>query len=59
LNNLIGISGVVRSSADNSGLQGAVISVREVKHNITTSKDGEYWRLLLPGQYELQASAPG
>lgn len=37
----------------------ADIVVKGINHNITTSNRGEYWRLLLPGKYEMFASAFG
>ncbi len=40
-------------------IQEAVISVSGLAHNVTTSHFGDYWRLLVPGSYELTASANG
>ncbi len=40
-------------------IQEAVISVAGLAHNVTTSHFGDYWRLLVPGSYELTASANG
>lgn len=40
-------------------LKGARISVGDRKHDIKTSDDGDYWRLLVPGTYDLEAHAKG
>lgn len=37
----------------------ADVVVRGIDHNITTSNRGEFWRLLLPGNYSMFASAFG
>ncbi len=41
------------------GLPDATISVSGTDHNITTCMFGDYYRLLLPGRYDITASSPG
>eukprot|EP00794_Sanderia_malayensis_P007497 gene7497-8328_t len=53
-----GVKGFV---TDQSGqaIDGAKISVEGRGHPVQTGKDGDYWRILLPGQYEISAAKPG
>lgn len=54
-----GIKGVVRDKDTNQGIPEAVIVVDGVNHDIRTAVDGDYWRLLNPGEYEVTAKAEG
>ncbi|XP_066502656.1 carboxypeptidase D, b isoform X2 [Hoplias malabaricus] len=54
----IGIKGYVMNSAG-MGLPDSYISVAGIDHNITTLSFGDYYRLLLPGTYNITASFPG
>ncbi|CAH0548742.1 unnamed protein product [Brassicogethes aeneus] len=53
-----GVKGLVTDTKGEPVLDADVV-VTGINHNITTSNRGEYWRLLLPGQYEMYASAFG
>ncbi|XP_040887229.1 carboxypeptidase Z-like [Toxotes jaculatrix] len=53
-----GIKGIVTDEEGN-GIKGARISVRGIRHDITTAENGEYWRLLHPGIHIVTVSAPG
>ncbi len=54
-----GSKGVVIDSKDGSGIPNATITVDTIDHSITSNVAGDYWRLLVPGQYHLTASAQG
>ncbi|MGH0146219.1 UNVERIFIED_CONTAM: hypothetical protein FKN15_007806 [Acipenser sinensis] len=54
-----GIKGVVRDKDTNAGIADAIIAVDEINHDIRTAFDGDYWRLLNPGEYEVTAKAEG
>ncbi|KZC10088.1 Carboxypeptidase D [Dufourea novaeangliae] len=53
-----GIHGIVRSSIGNV-VPHAKISVDGIKHHIYAAEGGDYWRLLVPGKYNVTASAVG
>jgi carboxypeptidase D len=53
-----GIKGFVRSTIS-SPIKRASIRVNNINHVTYTSKDGDYFRLLLPGKYNVTASAVG
>ncbi|XP_007442689.1 probable carboxypeptidase X1 [Python bivittatus] len=54
-----GIKGVVRDKDTEQGIADAIISVDGINHDIRTAFDGDYWRLLNPGEYEVTAAAEG
>ncbi|XP_042604190.1 carboxypeptidase D, b isoform X2 [Cyprinus carpio] len=54
----IGVRGFVMTRSG-FGLPDATISVSGADHNITTWMFGDYYRLLLPGTYDITASSPG
>ncbi|XP_051285096.1 carboxypeptidase Z isoform X1 [Dicentrarchus labrax] len=53
-----GIKGIVKDEEGNA-IKGARISVRGIRHDVTTAENGDYWRLLTPGIHIVTASAPG
>ena len=53
----IGVKGIVQSSKGKR-ISGAEIRVTDNRKRVTTSTRGEYWRLLPPGKYQMQAVLP-
>jgi len=67
-----GVKGIVRDSLNGHGIPNAQIKVRNVTqindtharndiidHDIASVHDGDYWRILTPGEYEVTAIAEG
>lgn len=53
-----GVKGLVKNEKGDAILDADVV-VTSIDHNVTTSNKGEYWRLLLPGTYQMYAVAYG
>ena len=54
----LGIRGFVKDSQGNP-LPGAIIKLVGTGHTVKSVDDGDFWRLIAPGDYTLQVSAPG
>merc|ERR1719278_55783 len=67
-----GVKGVVKDFDTRKGIANAIIHVKnitrvaksfrrsdDIDHDITSVHDGDYWRLLTPGEYEIIAVADG
>ncbi|CAL8351183.1 unnamed protein product [Lota lota] len=55
----IGVRGYVTEANNGAALPDVSIVVAGINHNLTTGRYGEYYRLLVPGQYNISAIAPG
>ncbi|XP_023286145.1 probable carboxypeptidase X1 [Seriola lalandi dorsalis] len=54
-----GIKGVVRDKLTKQGIADAIIKVEDHNHDIRSAADGDYWRLLNPGEYKVVVWAVG
>ncbi|KAL3968556.1 G2/M phase-specific E3 ubiquitin-protein ligase [Sarotherodon galilaeus] len=54
-----GIKGVVRDKLTKKGIADAIIKVEDHDHDIRSAADGDYWRLLNPGEYKVIVWAVG
>uniref|UniRef100_A0A8C5H4J4 Peptidase M14 domain-containing protein n=1 Tax=Gouania willdenowi TaxID=441366 RepID=A0A8C5H4J4_GOUWI len=55
----IGVRGYVKDAVSGGALSDVSIVVAGINHNLTTGKYGDYYRLLLPGTYNITAVARG
>uniref|UniRef100_A0A0N8E8A2 Carboxypeptidase D n=1 Tax=Daphnia magna TaxID=35525 RepID=A0A0N8E8A2_9CRUS len=55
----LGVKGLVTDQQTNEAIPRARVTVVGVEYDVKTTNNGEYWRLLLPGNYSLQVSAFG
>ncbi|XP_017271167.1 probable carboxypeptidase X1 [Kryptolebias marmoratus] len=54
-----GIKGVIRDKLTKQGIANAIIKVEDHDHDIRSAADGDYWRLLNPGEYKIVVWAEG
>lgn len=54
-----GVKGDVIDASTGQPVQNAIVKVRGNKKAVKTSRDGEFWRLLVPGNHVIFASANG
>ncbi|XP_028250869.1 probable carboxypeptidase X1 [Parambassis ranga] len=54
-----GIKGVIRDKVTKKGIADAIIKVEDHDHDIRSAADGDYWRLLNPGEYKVVVWALG
>ena len=52
----MGVKGVVKDEAGYP-IYLASVQVQGIDHNVTTTEQGEFWRLLVPGTYTITVSA--
>lgn len=55
----MGIKGFVRDSLIGTGISEALIQVEGILHPVRSVQSGAYWRLLLPGLYNVTVTAAG
>lgn len=55
----MGVRGYVTEAISGAALTNVNIVVAGIRHNLTTGNFGDYYRLLLPGTYNITAMAPG
>lgn len=53
----IGARGYVKDALSGAALNDVSIVVAGIRHNLTTGEYGDYYRLLLPGTYNITAVA--
>lgn len=55
----IGVKGFIKDAESGTGISNATVHVEGINHNVTSYLFGDYWRLLVPGKYNIVVSAPG
>lgn len=54
-----GVKGFVVAEHSGLPLRNAIIHVHNIDHDIQSAADGDYWRLLVPGKYQITVAADG
>ncbi|KAI5097763.1 putative carboxypeptidase X1 isoform X1 [Silurus meridionalis] len=54
-----GVRGVIKDKDTKAGIADAIIKVDDIDHHIRSASDGDYWRLLNPGDYKVTVMAEG
>lgn len=54
-----GIRGFVFDAETMRGIPGATVNVNGRDHSVKCARDGDFWRILLPGTYKISATADG
>ena len=54
-----GLRGFVFDLQTKAPVSGAVIHVHGINHNVTTYRDGDFFRLLSPGKYDITVERLG
>ncbi len=55
----MGIKGFIRDGLTRTGISNALVQVQGILHPIRSVNSGAYWRLLLPGLYNVTITASG
>ncbi|UJR15430.1 hypothetical protein I4U23_002374 [Adineta vaga] len=54
-----GVKGFIRDTLTRTGISGALIQIQGILHPVRSVTSGAYWRLLLPGSYNITVTASG
>lgn len=55
----MGVKGLIRNRESMAPIQQATVSIEGINHDVKSTTSGEYWRLLLPGVYNITVTASG
>ncbi|XP_053507561.1 probable carboxypeptidase X1 isoform X7 [Ictalurus furcatus] len=54
-----GIKGIIKDKDTKAGISDAIVKVDDIDHHIRSASEGDYWRLLNPGDYTVTVLAEG
>lgn len=53
---ITGVKGIVSDSEDDQPIKGASVVIEGREHPTNTTELGEFWRILLPGNYSMKVT---